>query len=90
MYRSYTPTCYIYMWFFFYTTLYDCILFYGPLVPEINYSILFYIARIKMKKLPLFVDVLKICRKYMIASILSSLELVAVLSDRWQHQMVLH
>ena len=28
--------------FFFYTTLYDCILFYGPIVPEINYSILFY------------------------------------------------
>ena len=27
---------------FFYTTLYDCILFYGPIVPEINYSILFY------------------------------------------------
>ena len=40
MYRSYTPTCYI--CFFFYTTLYDCILFYGPIVPEINYSILFY------------------------------------------------
>ena len=26
----------------FYTTLYDCILFYGPIVPEINYSILCY------------------------------------------------
>ena len=24
--------------FFFYTTLYDCILFYGPIVPEINSS----------------------------------------------------
>ena len=42
MYRSYTPTCYI--CFFFYTTLNDCILFYGPIVPEINYSILFYIT----------------------------------------------
>ena len=35
------------------------------------------IARIKMKKCPLFVDVLSICRKYMIARILNLLQLVA-------------
>ena len=39
MYRSYLLAIFA---FFFYTTLYDCILFYGPIVPEINYSILFY------------------------------------------------
>ena len=32
-----------------------------------------YIARIKMKKLPLFVDVLYICRKYMLARVGSSI-----------------
>ena len=49
-----------------------------------------YIARIKMKKCPLFVDVLSICRKYMIARILNLLQLVAELSARWQHQIVSH
>ena len=32
----------IFAFFFFFTPHYDCILFYGPIVPEINYSILFY------------------------------------------------
>ena len=27
---------------FFYTTMSECMIFYGPIVPEINYSILFY------------------------------------------------
>ena len=43
-----------------------------------------------MKKCPLFVDVLSICRKYMIASVLNMLQLVAALSDRGQHQIVSH
>ena len=43
-----------------------------------------------MKKCPLFVDVLSICRKYMIARILNLLQLVAELSARWQHQIVSH
>ena len=47
-----------------------------------------YIARIKMKKCPLFVDVLSICRKCMIARVLNLLQLVAALSDRGQHQIV--
>ena len=49
-----------------------------------------YIARINMKKCPLFVDVLSICRKYMIARILNLLQLVAELSAIWQHQIVSH
>ena len=28
--------------FIFYTTMSECMIFYGPTVPEINYSILFY------------------------------------------------
>ena len=28
--------------FLFYTTMSECMIFYGPTVPEINYSILFY------------------------------------------------
>ena len=27
---------------FFYTTMSECMIFYGPTVPEINYSIIFY------------------------------------------------
>ena len=49
-----------------------------------------HIARINMKKCPLFVDVLSICRKYMIARILNLLQLVAELSARWQHLIVSH
>ena len=49
-----------------------------------------YIARIKMKKCPLFVDVLQTCRKYMIARILNLIQLVEVLSDGGQHQIVSH
>ena len=30
---------------FFYTTLYDCILFYGPIVPEINKLLLLLLQR---------------------------------------------
>ena len=35
---------------FFFTPHYDCILFYGPIVPEINYSILFYNVIKKFKE----------------------------------------
>ena len=38
MCRSYTsrPTCYYVL--LFYTTMSECMIFYGPTVPEINYS----------------------------------------------------
>ena len=40
-YRSYTPTCYyVLFYYYFYTTMSECMIFYGPIVPEINYSIL--------------------------------------------------
>ena len=32
----------MYLYFLFYTTMSECMIFYGPTVPEINYSILFY------------------------------------------------
>ena len=32
----------MYLYFLFYTTMSECTIFYGPTVPEINYSILFY------------------------------------------------
>ena len=50
MCRSYTsrPTCNYVLVFFFYTTLSECMICYGPTVPEINYSILFsYDDRLK-------------------------------------------
>ena len=31
-----------FFFFFFYTTMSECMIFYGPIVPEINYSILSY------------------------------------------------
>ena len=37
------PTCYyVLVFFLFYTTMSECMICYGPTVPEINYSILFY------------------------------------------------
>ena len=44
MCRSYTsrPTCYYVFVFFFYNTMSECMIFYGPTVPEIIYSILLY------------------------------------------------
>ena len=35
----------MYLYFLFYTTMSECMIFYGPTVPEINYSILFYSIR---------------------------------------------
>ena len=32
----------MYLYFLFYTTMSECMIFYGPTVPEINYYILFY------------------------------------------------
>ena len=32
----------MYLYFLFYTTMSECMILYGPTVPEINYSILFY------------------------------------------------
>ena len=58
--------------------------------PTMAYLLLSCIARIKMKKCQFVVDVLQICRKYMIARILNLLQLVAVLPDRGQHQIVSH
>ena len=47
MYRSYTHTCYYVLFlFFFYTTISDCMIFYGPIVPEINYYYLFLLLYI--------------------------------------------
>ena len=31
----------MYLYFLFYTTMSECMIFYGPTVPEINYSILY-------------------------------------------------
>ena len=45
VYRSYIPTCYYV--FIFYTTMYNyanVCYFYGLIVPEVNYSILFYVG----------------------------------------------
>ena len=70
MYRSYTPTCYI-CFFFFFTPHYDCILFYGPIVPEINYSILFY-SILRRMFLVAFGGVLVASRMYVSTSALLS------------------
>ena len=35
------PRAIMYLYFLFYTTMSECMIFYGPTVPEINYSILF-------------------------------------------------
>ena len=42
VYRSYIPTCYYVLLKKNYTTMSECMIFYRPIVPEINYSILFY------------------------------------------------
>ena len=42
VYRSYTPTCYYVSLKKNYTTLSECMIFFGPIVPEINYSSSYY------------------------------------------------
>ena len=35
----------MYLYFLFYTTMSECMIFYGPTVPEINYSILLFYSK---------------------------------------------
>ena len=54
MYRSYTPTCYYVLFYYFLHHVIRLYVFYGPMVPEINYYYYYYIINTPKENITTF------------------------------------